>query len=67
MIKPEASRRVLETARSARSTREQVLPGAGHGLGLFNDDHASSELAVQSTVAFLTQELLQKLLAVDKP
>lgn len=63
VILPAASRRVLSMATAARSTREQVIPGADHGLGLFNDDVASSELTVQSTVAFLTQELVQKLLA----
>ncbi|MFK7915354.1 MAG: alpha/beta hydrolase family protein [Pseudomonadales bacterium] len=57
VIVPAASRQVLAGAAAARVTEEQVLPGADHGLGLFNDDRASSELAVQSTAAFLVREL----------
>lgn len=57
VILPAASRQVLASATAARATATQVLPGADHGLGLFNDDWASSELAVRSTVAFLTREL----------
>jgi len=57
VVAPEISRSVLDNAVNASSREQHIVPGADHGLGLFNDDWASSEDAVRSTVAFFLSNL----------
>ena len=57
VVPPEVAELALSAATSARSKTRVVVPGADHGLGLFNGDDASVQKTVDSTVAFLSTHL----------
>ncbi len=57
VVVPAESRSAAAAARRARSVRTVVVPGADHGLGLFNDDAQSARMTVGQTVEFLATVL----------
>ena len=59
IIEPEIARAVAAAATLSPIVRLEVLDGAGHGLGFYDDDPVVSEHIVQATADFLVSELLR--------
>jgi dienelactone hydrolase len=57
VVVPAESRSAASAALRARSVRTVVVPGADHGLGLFNGDAESARMTVSQTVEFLAGAL----------
>lgn len=57
VVVPAESRSAATAAQRARSVRTVVVPGADHGLGLFNGDAESARMTVGQTVEFLARAL----------
>ncbi len=59
IIGPDIGRAVAAAATSSDSARLEIVPGAGHGLGFYDDDPAVSERVIQATADFLVAELFR--------
>jgi len=59
IIGPEIARAVAAAAGSGNRARLEVVPGAGHGLGFYDDGPAVSEHVIRTTVEFLVSELIR--------
>lgn len=59
IIGPDIARAVAAAATSSDSARLEIVPGAGHGLGFYDDDPAVSERVIQATADFLVAELFR--------
>ena len=59
IMEPDIARAVAAAATGSPIVRLEVLDGAGHGLGFYDDDPVVSERVVQATADFLVSELLR--------
>lgn len=59
IIAPDIARAVAATATASAGARVEILPGAGHGLGFYDDDPAVSEHVIESTADFLVSKLFR--------
>lgn len=59
IIEPDIARAVAAAATSGDVARVEIMPGAGHGLGFYDDDPAVSERVIQATADFLVSELFR--------
>ena len=57
VVLPSVSEAVIAAAMNSREVLRHVIEGADHGLGLFTDEHAYSEEAVNTTVNFFASRL----------
>lgn len=57
VVKPEISEQLIRAAQMADPIVRQIVPGADHGLGFFNDDTVSANETIHQTVRFLTAQL----------
>lgn len=59
IIGPDIARAVAAAATASEVARVEILPGAGHGLGFYDDDPAASEQVIESTADFLVSRLFR--------
>jgi pimeloyl-ACP methyl ester carboxylesterase len=59
IIEPDIARAVAAAAGSSGVARVEIVPGAGHGLGFYDDVTAVSERVIQATTDFLVSELFR--------
>jgi len=57
VVLPSVSEAVIAAATMSSEVMRHVVKGADHGLGLYNNQPALSEEAIQATVKFLSQRL----------
>lgn len=57
VINPRFSKAVLDNAANSRPKVEQIIDGAGHGLGFYTDNAVAAEEVVTSTSRFLKDYL----------
>ena len=57
VVPPAIAQSVVTKAINASSVSHYIVKGADHGLGLFDDDFASSEQAVNNTIAFFIEHI----------
>ncbi|HSN51085.1 MAG TPA: alpha/beta fold hydrolase [Woeseiaceae bacterium] len=59
IIGPGIARAVAAAATSSGTVRVDIVPGAGHGLGFYDDNPAIGERVIRSTADFLVSELFR--------
>jgi dienelactone hydrolase len=59
IIGPDIARAVAAAAASSKDAAVEILAGAGHGLGFYDDDATVSELVIDTTAEFFVSKLLR--------